>query len=161
MNTSRRTLILGTTALFPLALLAACAGQTQSQLQQDVTLVADGLSGVTAALAALPGNPVPADVLAKINSEIDIIKTNAAAIATAATPSPSVVTSITAAIQAIVPLATPFFPAAPLVAGVVTAAMSLVRVILTSAGIAGAALTSAPAPTMAPAQARLVLARGA
>ena len=158
MSATRRTLLLGATALVPLA-MAGCATQTQTQLQADVTLIAHGLAGLSAALAALPGNPVPAATLAKVNAEIAVIETDAAAIASAATPQTNVVTGIAAAITAIVPLATPFFPAAPLVAGVLNAALALLPPIFAAAGIAAAPLNM-PTPTMSAAQARLILARG-
>jgi len=156
---NRRTLILGASALPLLAVAGCVTAPTASQLQTDVTLIANGLSGITSALAALPNSPVPASTLAQINAEIATVKADAAAIASAGS-STTLVTGLTAAVQAIVPLVTPFFPAAPLVAGVVQAAVSLISTVLAQAGIAGAAV-GAPVPTMSPAQARLVLAKGA
>lgn len=140
----------------PLA-LSACAGNvTPSQATTDVQAIANGLSGIVAALKALPGNPVPAATLAKIQTEIDAIKADAASIGTAVTPSGTIAQDISAAVAAIVPLATPFFPAAPAVAAVINAAVALVPVVLAAVGIQAQHAAAAPAE-FSPDQARLVL----
>lgn len=164
-HVSRRLFLLGTSAL-----VAGCStgGTTTTTpptvpaLTTDVNLVASGFATLEAALAALPNDPVPATILAKINTEVATIQADAGTIASAiSATSTSVVTGLTGAIQAVAALATPFFPAAPLVAGVVNAGMSLITTILAEAGITGAPLSGAPAPVMSVAQARLILAKGA
>ena len=159
MPTNRRALLRWGTALGVLAPLGACATLTPSQLQSDVKLIATGLSGIVAALAALPGSPVPKATLASIANEISIIQDNALAIATAFSPNNKLVTMLVDAVQALTPLVAPFFPAAPAIAAVVQAALSLAQVVLQEAGIVGAL-----APTgrlMPPALARQILAKGA
>lgn len=143
------------------AALSACTSLTPAQAQSDVSLIANGLSGIVSALASLPGKLAPsADILAKVQAELDVLKNDAAAIGSALVPSASVAQSVAAAVSAIVPLATPFFPAAPAVAMVIQAALALVPVILQAAGISQAPSTAATAPKMSPDQARLILAAG-
>jgi hypothetical protein len=140
----------------PLAIgLGGCAGVTASQAQTDIQTLATGLSSIVSALQSLPGNPVPASVVAQINSEIQVINSDAAQIGSAVTVQPSTAQQISAAVTAIAAVATPFFPAAPAVGAVVQAAVALVPTILAMVGVTGAAPTAPPA--MSAAQARLIL----
>lgn len=156
-NPSRRTMfkLLGVTALVPLFTGCAGSGPGPTQLQSDVEALADGLSQVVGFL----GGIAPADILAKVQAEIDIIKANAATIATAITPSADTITAIKNAVNAIVPLVTPFFAAAPVVGMIVNAALSLLPVILGAFGMPQVAMI-APGTRYTPDQARVIL-RGA
>jgi hypothetical protein len=153
MNITRRTLF--GTAAATLA-LAACAGQTTSQLQADVTAIATGVQSVVTDLAATPGVHVPPATLAEINTTLATIKADAAQIGATLAPGQSVVTEFSMAVNDLVPLLTPYFPAAPAVAATVQAAVTLAQVVLSEAGVTKVAATD-PASV---AQARLVL-RGA
>jgi hypothetical protein len=154
MTPTRRHL-LGATAILPLA-LAACQGQTASQLQSDVTALSTGLSGVVAALQAVPG--VAASVIAQAQTAIATIQANASAIASALTPSATTVQSISSAVTALSGLLTPFFPGAPAIAAVIQAAVAIVPVILSEAGVSGA--VAGAGVGMSAAQARAILAVG-
>ena len=158
MKILRRTLCCATPALALALAVTGCAGQTTTQLQADVTAISSGLAGVVAALRALPGNPVPASVIAQAETVIADIQGNAAAIASTLTPAPSIVQAIGTAVSTLDALVAPFFPQAPAVAAVVQAALALVPVVLASAGIAAAPLAAPPRFTTA--QARAILAAG-
>jgi|WetSurMetagenome_2_1015567.scaffolds.fasta_scaffold13380_7 hypothetical protein len=155
MHSRRHLLILSTATAFG-ALLTGCAGKTESQLQTDVSLIANGLGNVLGTLKNIPGLNVPADVSAKIDAELAVIKSDASAIATALTPDANTVQAIADAVNAIYPLVTPFFPAAPAIAIAVQAALDLVPVILAAVGKSSASTRKA---VYDPSTARLVLAR--
>ncbi|MDA8251086.1 MAG: hypothetical protein M0Z28_18210 [Rhodospirillales bacterium] len=149
---AHRRNFLAASALLPLG-LAACAGQTQTQLQADVQAVAQGLGGVVSSLSAVPH--VPQAVVTQAMALIGQVKADAAQIATALTPNPNVVQHIADTINALLPIVAPYFPVAPAVAAVLQAALALVPVILAAVGkpVPAGAATAA----MTPAQARLVL----
>lgn len=157
-NATRRgvlKLVLPMTAV-PLFLGACSSGPlSQTQLQADVQALTDGVSQIIGFLGGL----APADILAQVQKEIDIIKANAATIATAITPSPDTITAIKNAVSAIIPLVTPFFPVAPVVGMILNAALSLLPVILGAVGMSAVALL-APGTRYTPDQARVIL-RGA
>lgn len=147
-----------TAAALAISVLSGCSlisSTTPSQLQQDVTTLADGLSGIVGALQSLPANLQPSpDVVAKIQTEIDAIKADAAAIGSTANPSSTTVQRISTAVGIVASLVGPFFPAAPMVAMVVQAALAILPVILSAVGIA----TAAAAPQKyTPGQARMIL----
>lgn len=139
-------------ATIPALAVAACAGQTAPQLTTYVQAIAGGLAGILTDLQAA-GVKIPPATTSAIQTELDVIRQDADAIGTALTPDPDMVAAIGAAVSALVPLVTPFFPAAPGVAVALQAALALVPVILAMVGhpVAGAA------PTMSPAAALLVL----
>lgn len=110
--------------------LAGCANQTASQLQSDVQTIDQGVSSIVVDLTATPGVTLPPATLAAIKSELAAIHADAAAIAAAATPNQTVVQTFSEAVSALVPLVTPFFPAAPAVAATVQAAVTLAQFVL-------------------------------
>jgi len=126
MNVTRRTILAAT----PAAALAACAGQTTTQLQSDVNAIDTGLQSVVTDLAATPGVSVPATTMAEIKTTLDNIHTDAAQIAAVAAPSQTAVQVFSDTVSALVPLLTPFFPQVPAVAATVQAAVTLVQVVI-------------------------------
>jgi hypothetical protein len=139
--------------------VAGCQGTINSQLVSDVNLLSSGLSGLTAALAALPANEQPsAAVLAQINAAIADLQSNAGSIANALTPSTSTVTAIQTAVSTIASLATPFFPASGLIASVVEAAVAVAANLVTMLTPPQAPASIGGPAKMAVPQARLVLA---
>jgi hypothetical protein len=158
---NRRAFLLNTAVIgvgVAFAGLAGCANQTNSQLVADVNLLSSGLSGLTAALAALPANEQPsAAVMAQINAAIADIQSNAASIANALTPNASAVQAIQTAVSTIASLATPFFPASGLIASVVEAAVAVAANLVTML-TPPKAPASVGASRMAVPQARMVLA---
>lgn len=137
---NRRTLILSTIAL------ASCGQQPPDQLKADIEALAIGLGGILTDLQAIPGVHLTPTQTAAIQTELDIIKQNAAIIAAAATPNGDAVAAISAAVSALVPLVSQFYPQAPAVAAVMQAALALVPVVLALVGqrISGAAPRMAP-----------------
>lgn len=150
MQISRRDLLGATAATLA---LAACAGQTTSQLQADVTTISTGVQSVVTDLAATPGVHVPPATLAQIGATLATIKADAAQIGATLAPGQSAVSHFSDAVNALVPLLTPFYPAAPAVAATVQAAVTLAQVVLSEAGVTKVAAAD-PATV---AQARLVL----
>jgi hypothetical protein len=144
MIVSRRAL-LATAAIAPLAGCAALGiggTPTPTQLQDDVTTLANGLAGIVTALKSLPVADQPsATVLAQIQTELDALKADAAAIGATATPNQTVLQQISNAVGIIATLATPFFPVAGTVAMVVQGALAFLPTIL---GVIG--ITAAQAP---------------
>lgn len=155
MRISRRYILaasIGSAAGIALG-LAGCANQTTSQLQADVQTITQGVSSILTDLTATPGVTLPPATLAAIKSELAAINADAAAIATAATPNQTVVQTFSEAVSALVPLVTPFFPAAPAVAATVQAAVTLAQFVLAQVQ---PAKVGAPDPA-AVARARVIL----
>ena len=160
--------LLNAGAIGSMVLLGGCGANswlgnlTASQLQTDVGTIASGLSGIVNSLKALPGNLAPsADVIAKVETEIALIQSNAATIATSLAPSTATLQAIAGGVSTVAALLTPFFPAAPAIGAVVQAAVALISVVLTSTGVnppAAAARTFAAVPVRyTPDEARLIL----
>lgn len=151
-----RRRLLAASSLAGILALTGCGTVTAPQAESDVQLLADGLSGILDSLKALPANLAPPQAtLDKIQAELDLIKSDAAKIGTAVAGGGSIVQEIAAAVGAIVPLATPFFPAAPAVAAVLEAGLALLPGILAAVGIKTA--TNGYPAVMSPYQARLIL----
>lgn len=148
MTISRRAFgfaLLGTSAL------AACTGKTTDQLHQDVMLISSGLASLAQTLQAIP--QVPPAVLAQANATIADIQAHADEIASTLTPGATMLQAISNSVNTLAALLTPYFPMSPAMAAVIQAALSLVPVVLASAGVAAAP----PKGAMAPDAARVVL----
>lgn len=151
---SRRHLCTG----LSLAVLAGCANApSTSQLAQDAKLIAAGLSGVTAALASVPG--VPPAALAQVNSYLVLVQADADTIAQATAGAPPVATvqDIAALVGRVAAAVLPLVPGGGPLVAVVQAAEALVPVILAAAGVASATPGQI---AYTPAQARAILAAG-
>jgi len=150
----RRTLLSGL-ALSSLAAMTGC-NAPPDQVKSDVALIANGLSGV---IAALPAGTVPSNTVAQAQNIINDIRSDAASISQAITANPDTVQAISTLVSALAALLTPFFPVAPLAAAAIKAALALLPVVLAAVGRPPAAATAAP--TMTPAEARAVLSSSA
>lgn len=153
---ARRQILAG---VIMLSLTAGCANKTNppptpSALQTYIEAIADGLSNLVGALSGVPG--VTADLLAKVQTELDIIRADAAQIASGLTD-PDTVRAIATAVGVIADFVTPFFPAAPIIAMALRAALALLPTILSLVGVSFAPKTP---PAFTPGQAYLIL-RGA
>jgi hypothetical protein len=144
--------------------LAGCTALTpaavQTALQTDTADLAAALDTLPAELSAA-GVTVPAATLADINNVISDINTNAAAIASAATTSPTSVSAIVGDITTVASLVEPFFPEAAAIVPLVDAAVSIGGTLLSEAGVSLAAAPAArkytPRTVYAPAAARAIL----
>lgn len=125
---SRRHLLATTSAL--VLLTGASCAFSPTQIQADVEAIASGLSTLVTALAPF----APADVLAKAQTFINTIQANAALIASAVTPSNSILQTISGAISALSALVAPFFPMAPAIAAALQAAVVLINLVLQATG---------------------------
>ncbi|HET6195099.1 MAG TPA: hypothetical protein VFE12_05080 [Acetobacteraceae bacterium] len=150
----QRRVVLSGLVLSPVLAVIGC-GTSQDQVKTDVSLIANGLSGVVSALQALPAGRIPPDVLSRAQAIIGDIRMNAAAISQAITANPDTVQAISSSVSTLSVLLTPFFPAAPAVGLAVQAALALLPVVLAAVGRTPAAATAAP--KMTPEQARAVL----
>jgi hypothetical protein len=156
----QRRVVMSGLVLSPVLAVIGCGnGNSQDQVKTDVNLIANGLSGVVAALQALPAGRVPPDVLSRAQAIIGDIRTNAAAVSQAIAANPDTVQAISSSVSTLSALLTPFFPAAPAVGLAVQAALALLPVVLAAVGKAPAAATAAP--KMTPDQARAVLTNAA
>lgn len=164
MNASRRKLLLASALVLPLAAGCSIFGSTpptSTQIQDDVNTLVNGLSGIVTALTGI----APADVLAQIQTELDKLKADAAAIGAAVQPNQTTLQDISNAVGLIADLATPFFPAAGTVAMVVQAALAFLPTILGLFGLKAsriphAQIVAVVGKPLSVAQARVIL-RGA
>lgn len=156
MNTivSRRAL-LRTTALIPVAVVMACAGQSIpaviQKAAQDASLIGSGLASVMPQLASITS----AGTLAMAQSWLDKLNVAASQLATMPTTTAAqpVVQQIEQAVNAIVGVAAPLLAATP--AGpILTAATVLLPVIEVAVGL----VVAPAAGGMTADQARLILA---
>jgi hypothetical protein len=148
--------------------LTSCAPTTTTpttptittQLQQvasDASLIATGLSAGLATIATTPG--VDQNAVKNLTKDLAVINAGAQTIETAASaatpPSGATVQSISTAVADIATGVLPLIPGAAPYTPLVAAAQVLLPELLASAGVAGAAPTTAPTMTVAEARLRL------
>lgn len=148
----RRTLLL----VAPGALAGCATLNSPSQLATDVQLVASGVTAAVQQIAAIPG--VSASVLTRVQADALTVSADAAKVAAAAASATGgLVQQIAAAVKEIAALVLPLFPSTQPFVPLIEAALSLLPVLLASAGVSGSAGTT---PVYTPEEARLIL-RGA
>ena len=149
----RRTLLAGTARVgvgAAIVAMAGCAGLNSTTLTSDAQLIATGLSGILTDLQAIPNLVIPADVVSKVQNELNIINSNASQIGSLVGGAPA--QAISTAVGVVAAALAPFFPMAPMVAVAVQAAVVLAQTLINSAPAASAA-----AGKMDVAQARAIL----
>jgi hypothetical protein len=146
--------ILSALPFFAALNLTGCAGTTTTttptQLATDVNLIASGLSSAIASISQIPG--VSAAIVSQLQADLATIQADAAQVANATQP--AIVQEIGTVVQAVATIALPLIPGGSAVAATVQAAVSLLPVVLATAGVSGAPV----ATQFTPEQARLILA---
>ena len=150
---NRRIFLATTAAMVPAIMVAACGQKlTISQVAQDISLEAQGLAPMVAALAAAPN--IPAATVAKAQALFAVIQADAKAFAASvANPPAGTVQEVEQAVQGLAAIAATIPALAPY-AVVIQAAVALLPVMLASVGVP----VVGAAPKMGAAQARAVLA---
>ena len=153
---TRRFVLSAATALT----VAACASApTQSQVSEDIQLVAAGAQTVLASIQALPANQQPAPATeTQIASALQYIATNAPTLASLTppvSPVPNVLSTIENDLTTIANLAEPFWPESTSIGSLLLALVTLGSLVYQE--ITGTVSAKLKASAMTPAQARVII----